>query len=335
MAMPRPFLRLFAASALTVLAFASLSACSDGHDKKPVEHAAPQRAAGDLLTVATTDIDDIKRLSATLTTRDMGEAVSRIPGVLITLNVREGDTVAKGQVIGVVKDQRLNFEASAYTATALQAEADYKRIRTLYDKGIYAKARLEQAESAWKAAQAQRAAAGELAGQGVIRAPTSGVVVKADVPAGAVVMAGQSVATVTAGPRVVRLQLPEPQARALSVGQGVQLEANGLTASGTLSQIYPAVDKGQVIADVTPAGLDQVLVGERVITSLSLGKRRGIQVPAAYVATRYGLDYVRLVAPDRTFSEIPVQTAPLSAGQVEILSGLKDGDTLAPYGAEK
>lgn len=335
MAMPRPFLRLFAASALTVLAFASLSACSDGQDKKPVERAAPQTAAGDLLTVATTDIDDIKRLSATLTTRDMGEAVARIPGVLITLNVREGDTVAKGQVIGVVKDQRLNFEASAYTATALQAEADYKRIKTLYDKGIYAKARLEQAESAWKAAQAQRAAAGELAGQGVIRAPASGVVVKADVPAGAVVMAGQSVATVTAGPRVVRLQLPEPQARALSVGQGVQLEANGLTASGTLSQIYPAVDKGQVIADVTPAGLDQVLVGERVITSLSLGKRRGIQVPTAYVATRYGLDYVRLVAPDRTFSEIPVQTAPLSAGQVEILSGLKDGDTLAPYGAAK
>ncbi|MDC7684506.1 efflux RND transporter periplasmic adaptor subunit [Asticcacaulis sp. BYS171W] len=333
--MPRATVRLFIASALTVIAVSGLSACSDEHTSLPDKTATAQKVIGDLINVSTAEIDDIKRMSGIVTTRDMGEAVARIPGVLVTLNVREGDTVSKGQIIGVVKDQRLNFEASAYAATATQAEADYKRIKTLYDKGIYTKARLEQAESVWKAAQAQRAAAGELAGQGVIRAPASGVVVKADVPAGAVVMAGQSVATVTAGPRVVRLQLPEQQARALRVGQLVDLDANGVTATGTISQIYPSVENGQVVADVTPSGLEQVLVGERVITSLSLGKRQGIQVPTAYVATRYGLDYVRLIAPDRTFSEIPVQTAPLSGGQVEILSGLKDGDRLAPYGAVK
>jgi len=320
---------------LSALALGGLSACSEKHAETPATQAAPEKASGDLLTVATGNIDDVKRLSATLTTRDMGEAVARISGVLVTLKVREGDSVSKGQVIATVKDQRLNYEASAYAATAIQAEADYKRIKTLYDKGIYAKARLDQAEAAWKSAQAQRAAAGELAGQGAILAPATGVVVKADVPEGAVVMAGQSVATVTAGPRVVRLQLPEQQAQTLRVGQTVQLEANGTTASGTISQIYPAVDNGQVIADVTPNGLEGVLVGERVVTSLSLGTRTGIQVPQAYVATRYGLDYVRLVASDRTFSEIPVQTAPLSAGQVEILSGLKDGDRLAPYGAVK
>ncbi|UDF05789.1 efflux RND transporter periplasmic adaptor subunit [Asticcacaulis sp. AND118] len=308
-----------------------LTACSEGHDKASV--AAAPEAIGDILTVQTGEIDDVKRVAATLTTRDMGEAVARIGGVLVTLNVREGDTVTKGQVIGVVRDQRLNFEASAYEAVAIQAEADYNRTKGLYDKGIYAKARLEQAEAQYKSAKAQRSAAYELAGQGTVRAPASGKVIKAEIPAGSVVMPGQSIATVTAGPRIVRLTLPEQQARSLVLGQTVSLEANGIAATGTVSQVYPAIDNGQVVADITPQGLDDLLLGERVVTSLSLGQRQGIKVPATYVTTRYGLDYVRLVTADRKVSEVPVQTAPLDGQSVEILSGLKDGDTLAPYGA--
>jgi membrane fusion protein, multidrug efflux system len=310
-----------------------LSACSGGHEDQP--KAAPQTVSGETLTVRTAPIDDIKRVGATLTTRDMGEAVARISGVLVTLNVREGDTVSKGQVIGTIQDQRLNFEASAYAATAAQAEADYNRVKTLYEKGIYAKARMEQAETALRSARAQRAAAGDLAGQGLIRAPTSGKVIRADVPAGAAVMASTSIATITAGPRVVRLQLPEQQARSLVLGQSVRLEANGLNANGTVSQIYPAIDNGQVIADITPQGLDSVLLGERVVTAISLGQRTGIKVPLSYVTTRYGLDYVRLVAANKSVSDIPVQTAPLDGQSVEILSGLRDGDTLAPYGVSK
>ncbi|OYW82895.1 MAG: hypothetical protein B7Z26_02070 [Asticcacaulis sp. 32-58-5] len=323
-------LRAYPFAFALVLGVISLSACSD-HTDAPVSVA--QKASGETLTVKTGPIDDIKRVGAVLTTRDMGEAVARISGILISLNVREGDTVNKGQIIGTIQDQRLNFEASAYAATAAQAEADYNRVKTLYDKGIYAKARIEQAETAWKAARAQRAAAGELAGQGIIRAPSSGKVIRAEVPAGAAVMAGTSVATITAGPRVVRLTLPEQQAGSLVLGQTVSLEANGRTTTGTISQIYPAIDNGQVVADITPQGLDDVLLGERVVTALSLGQRQGLKVPATYVTTRYGLDYVRLVTADRTLSEVPVQTAPLDGQSVEILSGLKDGDILAPYGA--
>ncbi|WAC47605.1 efflux RND transporter periplasmic adaptor subunit [Asticcacaulis sp. SL142] len=328
MSRARAFVFAVSLASLTVL-----SACSGGHEDQP--KAAPQTVSGETLTVRTAPIDDIKRVGATLTTRDMGEAVARISGVLVTLNVREGDTVSKGQVIGTIQDQRLNFEASAYAATAAQAEADYNRVKTLYEKGIYAKARMEQAETALRSARAQRAAAGDLASQGLIRAPTSGKVIRADVPAGAAVMAGTSIATITAGPRVVRLQLPEQQARSLVLGQSVRLEANGLNANGTVSQIYPAIDNGQVIADITPQGLDSVLLGERVVTAISLGQRTGIKVPLSYVTTRYGLDYVRLVAANKSVSDIPVQTAPLDGQSVEILSGLRDGDTLAPYGVSK
>ena len=44
-------------------------------------------------------------------------------GILTTLTVREGDTVAKGQVIGRIVDSQLGFQAGAYGAQAAVAQA--------------------------------------------------------------------------------------------------------------------------------------------------------------------------------------------------------------------
>ena len=88
------------------------------------------------------------------------EARARIGGTLVRLNVREGDFVRRGQVIGVVSDSRLGFEMRAYAAQAsaaqaeaVRAQADLGRIRDLYQHGVYAKARLDQAEAAARAAR--------------------------------------------------------------------------------------------------------------------------------------------------------------------------------------
>ncbi|RZJ37864.1 MAG: biotin/lipoyl-binding protein [Brevundimonas sp.] len=194
---------LFAAFAVTALIAGGLSACGG----KP-EVAAVESVRGERLTVAETLIDALKPASAVVASRDLGEARARIPGTLTQLNVREGDTVRQGQVIGVVVDNRVGLETAAYGAQVAAAEAeagraraDLSRIQTLFDKGIYAQARLDQSIAASRAADAQvraaravRSASAETGAQGRILAPTSGRVLAADVPAGSVVSAGQSVA---------------------------------------------------------------------------------------------------------------------------------------------
>jgi hypothetical protein len=66
------------------------------------------------------------------------------------------------------------------------------------------------------------------------------------------------------------------------------------------------------------------------------GQRLALVLPRSHVATRYGVDYVALVRADGSAGEIPVQTAPgPSATEVEILSGLKAGDVVAPAGAPR
>src|SRR3990167_2784343 len=243
-----------------------LTACGETSPPGPAAVRAP--AAG-RLTLAYSTVADVKPVSATLTTRDMGEARSRISGILVSLLVKEGDRVRQGQVIATVKDDRLALVTAAYdaqvaaaAADAARAQGDLTRTRTLFNQGIYAQARMDQVEAVAKAAnatlaaaRAQRAASAELGAQGAILAPASGRVLTADVPLGSVVMAGQSVARITAGPTVVRIELPEGQAQALRIGDEVQLAAEdlrGLATVGRVTQIYPSVTAGQVVAAVSP-----------------------------------------------------------------------------------
>lgn len=325
-----------------------LTACGETSTPAPAAVRAP--AAG-RLTLAYSTVADVKPVSATLTTRDMGEARSRISGILVSLLVKEGDIVRQGQVIATVKDDRLALVTAAYdaqvaaaAADAARAQGDLTRTRTLFNQGIYAQARMDQVEAVAKAAnatlaaaRAQRAASAELGAQGAILAPASGRVLTADVPLGSVVMAGQSVARITAGPTVVRIELPEGQAQALRVGDEVQLAAEdlrGVATIGRVTQIYPSVTAGQIVADVTAPGLPEDLVGQRVRAGVRIGQRQALVVPRRYVSTRYGIDYVRLVSRDGAVSETPVQTTATSTGaDVEILSGVRPGDVLVPAGA--
>lgn len=327
-----------------VLAALSLSACGQSDERPAPEASATVTGA---IEVRVQTIADLKPVAGEVTTRDMGEAVARTGGTLTRLMVREGDLVEAGQIIGFVQDARIGLETASYAALvraaeaeAERAEADLRRIRSLFDQGIYAQARLDQAEAAARAAggnleaaRAQQAASAEFGSQGAILAPSTGRILRADVPAGSVVMPGQSIATVTSGPRVVRAELPEGQAGALRVGVEVQMVPDGPGGSvlrARVAQVYPAVEDGQVVVDIDGAGLDGSLVGRRIGVRLPVGERQAIIVPRSFIVTRFGVDYVRLVAGEQA-ADTPVQIAPGPDDEhVEILSGLSAGDRIAP-----
>lgn len=328
------------------LLIGGLSAC--GRESEVVA-AAPAR--GERLVVVEAVIDAVKPASAAVVSRDLGEARARIPGTLVQLNVREGDTVRQGQVIGMVVDDRvglqtaaLGAQVAAVEAEAARARADLSRVQTLFDRGFYAQARLDQALAASqaadaqvRAARAQRSASAETGAQGRILAPAAGRVLTADVPAGSVVSAGQSIATITAGPLVLRLELPEAQGRNLRVGQTVVVPAEDLPGAGvgTIAQVYPASTAGRTTADISIAGLTSDRVGQRVTVQVPVGQRQALVVPRRFVSTRYGIDFVRTVDRAGRVSEAPVQLGgPAGEDRVEVLSGLAVGNViLAPESA--
>lgn len=325
----------------SVVLAAAVSACGG----EP-ERAATAPATGERVVAAEARIDALKPVSAVVTSRDLGEARARISGTLVELNVREGDVVREGQVLGLVVDERIGLETAALgaqiaaaEAEAERARADLSRVQTLFERGFYAQARLDQARAASRAAdaqvraaRAQRSASAATGAQGRILAPASGRILTADVPAGSFVSAGQSVATVTAGPLVLRIELPEAEGRNLRVGQVVSISGEGLPATGAVAQVYPAAEAGRTVADVAVDGLRSDRVGQRVALQVPVGQRQALVVPRRFVSTRYGVDFVRTVDRAGRVSEAPVQLgSPVGADRVEVMSGLKTGDVvLAP-----
>lgn len=322
----------------------TLSACSE--EPAPTEDArAPANA--ERLVVQPQSVVEWKDVGATVTSVDMADARARIPGILESLSVREGDLVQRGQVIGRVVDSRLGYEGAAYgaqaaaaQAQAVQAEAELSRIRFLKQNGVYAQARLDQAEAAARAARAgvtaaraQQSAVNAVAGQGAIIAPSSGRVLMAPIPPGSAVGPGTSVATITSGAMILRLELPETLMGQVRVGSAVI--ATGLAVEGSpaarasVSRVYPAVTGGQMMADVEMPGLGSTMVGRRVTARVATGERQAIIVPRRFVETRYGIDYVSVINRTGILASVPVQIAPSDgADRVEILAGIKAGDVL-------
>lgn len=317
-----------------------LAACG-GHEDAPTAQA--KAPAGPRLMLSLSDTAQWQDVSAEIATVDQAQALARIPGILTSLSVKEGDLVNKGQAIGRIVDSQLAPQAGAYAAQAaaaqaqaVQAEADLKRTQFLYQNGVYAKARLDQAKAAADAARAQiraarqqQAAVGAVAAQGLVVAPVSGRVLKADVPAGSPVAPGMSIATITAGATILRLELPESLAGQVHQGSRVRATLGDRQTIGTIVKLYPSVTAGQITADVSLPGIDNTLIGRRVAAQVETGTRRALLVPDRFITHRYGIDYVTVLAKDGAAATVPVQTAPAAdAGQTEILSGVSAGDTL-------
>lgn len=330
----------------------ALASCGRGVQEAPAAARAPPVG---LLNVQEVTAPDYKTVAAVLTNRDIGDARARIGGTLQRVHVREGAEVRRGQLLAVIVDHRLSLEAQAGSAgigaaeaRAEQARGDLRRAQYLFERGVYAQARMDAvqaqasaAEAQLRAARAQAGAAGAIAGQGRVFAPADGRVTRLPLPQGAVVMAGDLVVAISTGARVLRIELPEGEAVLLREGQDIRIlsDDNAPVRMARVRQVYPAIDNGMVTADLDAANFEGEFIGARVRVLAPAGERQAFVIPGRYIVTRYGVDYVRLWR-DGAAIEAPIQRGARTPMEnmddgVEILSGLRAGDqiVLAESGA--
>lgn len=303
-----------------------------------------------VFVVAPVAVTDEKAVFATIESVNVSAARARLGGTVASVTVREGDSVARGQVIASIGDEKialqmrsLDAQIAGLDAALTQAQTDLSLAEALFAGGTIPRVRLDEARTAATVAnnslRARTAERGVLAQQlveGNVLAPAAGRVLKVPVRAGAVVLAGEEIAAIAQQDFVLRLRIPERHARSLHVGDIVRIAAEGRSEGaariGTIRLIYPQIEDGQVVADATLADLGDYFVGERVRVLIGVQERTALLVPASYLLTRYGIDHVRLQRGAETV-EVPVQGGRTVrvAGRpdaVEILSGLRSGDRL-------
>lgn len=307
-------------------------------------------AGADTLTVKPVSIADEKAVFATVESISVVPARSRIGGTIAELHVREGDAVTHGQAIAVVGDEKLvlqmkslDAQIQALQAQSDQAQTDFDRIEGLVERGTLPRTRLDEARTALNVAQnnlraktAERGVIQQQQTEGQVLAPQDGRVLKRLVAVGSVVLPGDPVVTVAQQDFKLRLRLPEEHAHFLKAGDRIRLDGDEsgerVAKWGVIDLVYPQIEEGRVVADATVEGLGEYFVGDRLRVWISGGTRPAYVIPAGFVKTRFGIDYVLLRQGDGTV-EVPVQrgrqtpTPELPDG-LEILSGIRAGDQL-------
>ena len=308
-------------------------------------------AAPASFTVTARMVPDEKAVFATVESRNVVPARTRIGGTITALSVQDGDKVAAGQVIATVQDEKLQLQIKSLDAeiaglrsSLAQAQIDLGRATALAHSGAVSRESLDRARTAMQVATsalnariAARAVTEQQLAEGAVLAPIAGRVLSVPVTDGTVVLPGDPVATVAEQDFVLRLLVPERHALHLKVGDTVRLDGQELgetgPAFGTVTLVYPRIVGGQVRADATAPGIGTYFVGERIRVWVPAGDRRAIVIPSGFVFTRFGQDYVRVRQKDGTTTDIPVQRGlplptPAMPDGLQILAGLAPGEVL-------
>jgi RND family efflux transporter MFP subunit len=269
----------------------------------------------------------------------------KVPGVVARINVDEGDQVRAGQVLASLNLTEYSANFAEADATLRTVESQLVRTQTLFEKGLVAQARLDDAQLAVDRARAARQATGFNRSQGVIVAPSSGVILRRGAEPSQNVSPGQlivSIGEVNSG-LVVRAGLSSADAARIKTGDLADVRITGQPAAprkGRVTRVGAKSDAAtggfDVEIAVTPIdGLRSGLVAEVDILASGVGGAVGpIRAPTlALLDARADQGVVLVVDAQNIARRRAVQTAGVDGDSVLVVGGLEPGERVVSSGA--
>jgi RND family efflux transporter MFP subunit len=305
-------------------------------------------AAGDVATIAARQLSLSLPLSGSLTPLTQATVKSKVSGVVLDTTVREGMTVAAGQVIArldgaelrarAAQQQAALDEASARLALAkknnLNSEALLRQnyiSRSAYDTTQNS---VELAQAAVAAAHAQLDMARIALADTTLKAPLSGVVSKRFVQAGEKLAPDMPVMSiVNLNELTLEAQVPAAEIPRIRVGQDVQFRVDGFEArsfTGKVARINPTTEAGSraMLVYISVNNADGALRGGMFAKGQITTAKNAARplLPLAALRKDAGNDVVYRVE-NGAISAQPVTLGLRSEddGVVEVLDGLAPG----------
>lgn len=295
------------------------------------------------ITVVPERVTEWKAVYGRIEARETVPARARLGGLVVELTVSEGDLVTAGQRLAMIRDDKIEFQIAALDAQIealrsqlVNAESELERGVALLERGVFTAQRLDQLRTSAdvfrgqiSSVEAQRDVIVQQAAEGEVLAPGAGRVLTVPVSPGAVVLAGEAVATIGGGGFFLRLAVPERHSSAMREGTAIRITAEGTESEGRIAKVYPQIENGRVIADVEVPGIDTAFVNARVLVELPVDDRSAILVPETAVRTRSGIDFIAVRDGDHTAERAVMLGKTVARGEtpfVEVLTGLSAGD---------
>jgi RND family efflux transporter MFP subunit len=331
---------------LAALAVAGLAACGDKSAPKP----APRAAAVKTAAVELRDIELTTSAEAVMEAVRQSTVSAQIAGRIVELRFDIGDYVKKGDVIVRIDERSAARALEASEAQVLEAQAalanaraQFERSRQLLAQKFISQAALDQAEAAYKSAQARVSAL--VAGAGAaatersfatVIAPYSGVVSARHVELGEMATPGRPLMT-GFDPSTLRVVATVPQAQVAAIQAGgkarIEIPSLGRWVDVKAMTIVPQADPRTHTSRIRlelPAEVRGVVPGVYARAHFVVGRAPRLLVPRAAVLRRSEVTAVYVVdAESRVhLRQVRLGTAGDEAS-VEVLAGLKPGERVA------
>jgi len=334
----------WAGVALGGLAALLLTACSGKGDESPgASEARP--AVPIVLHRVDRAGDGLFQASGTVRLRRETPLAFLADGRVRSVAVREGDRVAAGQLLASLDRTAIDAAAVSADSRASQASAELARQRSLMKQGWVAQARVESAEAAARAADADRAAARFTQRFATISAPAGGIVLARLAEPGQTLAAGTPVILLGefASGFVLRVPLSAADAAGLERGASARVEFRDGAAppmAARVIEIAGRADPRTGTFQVEFALPADAALRSGLIADVQLPRTRSaapLLVPAsALFAARADEGFVWRFDPDtRKVSSAMVAIGSVSDRGVEVLSGLARGDLIVGAGVDR
>jgi RND family efflux transporter MFP subunit len=349
-----------AISLLIAVLSGGLSGCSNDHRG---ESTPPDTVSNISVIVAQkTTVPDCLEAVGTVRAAQASEVSSQVMGNIVEIRAHEGDRVQSGQVLAIIDDSQprsANDQATAAVTAAEKevsaadsdlalADATLKRYQQLFEKKSVSPQEFDEIKTRYQSTEARRdmARAGLAQANAAqtqartafsytrIRAPFAGTVTEKKVDAGALASPGMPLFTIE-DTRKYRLEITvdESNIRLIHVGQAASVTIDALENTqlpAKVVQIIPAADpasrnflvKVELPAD---ARLRSGFFGR---ARFARGEMHSLMIPRASVVERGQLQAVYVLDANRIASVRYVTLGKSAGEQIEVLSGLQDGDKL-------
>jgi len=331
---------------LAALAVAALAGCGGKSAPQP----APQGEALKSAPVELREIELTTSAEAVLEAVRQSTVSAQIAGRIVELRFDVGDYVKKGEVIARIDERSAARALEASEAQVLEARAalanarsQYERSKQLLAQKFISQAALDQAEAAYKSAQARVSALVAGAGQAAtersyatVIAPYSGVVLARHVELGEMASPGRPLMT-GFDPSTLRVVATVPQAEVAAIQAEhkarIEVPSLGRWVDVKSMTIVPAADPRTHTTRIRlelPEGVRGVYPGVYARAHFVTGRAPRLLVPRAAVLQRSEVTAVYVL--DEQGHARLRQIRLGAAGDenaVEVLAGLRPGERVA------
>jgi RND family efflux transporter MFP subunit len=262
-------------------------------------------------------------------------------GRVIKVLVEEGDHVRIGQTLAIIKGDQLSVKVQSAQAAYNTAVADNQRYENAFKTGGVTKQQVDQAKLSLANAKAALDDARINYGDATIKSSINGIVNSKSIEPGSVVSPGTDLfELVNVSTLKLKVTVDESQIATLKVGSPIKVKASvypDKEFNGKITFIAPKADASlnfPVEIEITNNpnnDLKAGMYGTAVFSNSAAKQAPVMMIPRTAFVGGVGNNQVFVIKEDKAFLT-KIVSGRILGEQVEVLSGLKDGETVVTSG---